>query len=516
MNKRTILFALFISTIAYFISPALADRKSPEQWYESGHQALQLVKQNKAITQRARNIILFIGDGMGVSTVTAARILDGQLRGAEGEENSLSFESLPYLALSKTYNTNQQTPDSAGTMTAMMTGVKTKAGLIAVNDRARRADCSSQAGNELTTLLEELEDSGYATGIVTTTRVTHATPAATYAHTTERNWESDGYMTADAIRGGCKDIARQLVEFAHGNGIELVMGGGRRNFIGSDKTDVEYPKLHGKRADGRDLIKQWQMRYSNGSYIWNKSQLAKLNINRSSHVLALFEPSHMKFESDRHRDKAGEPSIAEMTEFALNFLQKSKPGFFLMVEGGRIDHAHHYGNAYRALHDTRAFAKAISVAMNMINIEETLVIVTADHSHVFTMGGYPTRGNSILGKVVANDAHGESKQVPELAKDGKPYTTLGYYSGDGFAVLDDITRRNEGIDYGQSGRADITDINTSKSNYYQESLIPLIDETHGGEDVAIYAGGPGAHLVRGVQEQNYIYHVMKHAIQAND
>ena len=83
----------------------------------------------------AKNIILFVGDGMGVSTVTAARIFEGQRRGLAGEDNELFFESAPYTALSKTYNTNQQTPDSAGTMTAMVTGIKTKAGIIGVDQR---------------------------------------------------------------------------------------------------------------------------------------------------------------------------------------------------------------------------------------------------------------------------------------------------------------------------------------------------------------------------------------------
>ena len=87
---------------------------------------------------RAKNVILFVGDGMGVSTVTAARILAGQLEGGDGEENLLSFETFPQLALSKTYNTNQQTPDSAGTMTAMILGVKTLAGVLSVDGSVRR------------------------------------------------------------------------------------------------------------------------------------------------------------------------------------------------------------------------------------------------------------------------------------------------------------------------------------------------------------------------------------------
>ena len=504
---------IWLGLVFFSAGSATAQTESPEGWYAQGKQAVQESLRQIPNTQRARNIILFLGDGMGVSTVTASRILDGQLRGRSGEENSLSFERLPHVALVKTYNTNQQTPDSAGTMTAIMTGVKTKAGLIAVNQRARRKDCASARGNHLKTLLEELEIRGYATGIVTTSKVTHATPAATYAHSPERFWENDALMPAKAIRQGCTDIARQLIAFPHGDGIEIVMGGGRQQFLPRDQVDPEYPDKRGQRRDGINLIEEWKKRYADGLYVWNQAQFQQIDPERTVRVLALFEPYDMQFDSDRGRDKAGEPSLAEMVGTAIRILQKNKQGYFLMVEGGLIDLAHHYGNAYRALHDTRAFAEAVATAMELVDQKETLIIVTADHSHVFTLGGFPTRGNPILGKVIGNDDHGAPKIMPEPAKDGKPYTTLGYYNGVGFAVMEDMGRRVGGIDPGQPGRADITGVDTTRSNYYQESLVPLIKETHSGEDVAIFAGGPWAHLFQGVYEQNYIYHVMRHALQ---
>ena len=120
------------STIADTIFPP-PNAESPETWFDAGRRTVEELKSLRKNKRQARNVILFLGDGMGVSTVTAARILAGQLRGDSGEENHLSFERFPHLALSKTYNTNQQTPDSAGTMTAIMTSVKTKAGFIAVN-----------------------------------------------------------------------------------------------------------------------------------------------------------------------------------------------------------------------------------------------------------------------------------------------------------------------------------------------------------------------------------------------
>lgn len=221
------------------IAAAQAKEETPEAWFEEGQQALEKAIKQQPNTGVARNVILFVGDGMGVSTVTAARILDGQLKGKPGEENLLAFEKLPYVGLSKTYNTNQQTADSAGTMAAMMTGVKTLAGVISVNQHVIRGDCESAKQNKVTTLLEQAEVAEMATGIVTTARITHATPAATYAHTPERGWESDQDMTSLAKRTGCKDIARQLIEFPYGNGLEVALGGGRRSFLPENVADPE-------------------------------------------------------------------------------------------------------------------------------------------------------------------------------------------------------------------------------------------------------------------------------------
>jgi len=209
----TVSFIFLLFYVLMVFSPGVARAESPGQWFEDGQKAVEAAKRLKPVNRRAKNVILFIGDGMGVSTVTAARILEGQMKGGTGEENLLSFERLPYVALSKTYNTNQQVPDSAGAMTAMVTGVKTKAGLIAVNQNVIRGDYTTVSGNELTTILEIAEKAGMSTGVVTTTRITHATPAATYAHSPERNWEDDHDLPADAKAADFPDIARQLIEF---------------------------------------------------------------------------------------------------------------------------------------------------------------------------------------------------------------------------------------------------------------------------------------------------------------
>ncbi|WP_032096715.1 MULTISPECIES: alkaline phosphatase [unclassified Alteromonas] len=468
----------------------------------------------------AKNVILFVGDGMGVSTVTAARILDGQMKGLEGEENQLSFDAFPFSGLSKTYNVDAQTPDSAGTMTAMMSGIKTDVGVIGVDEDIERGDCTTVAGNELVTALELAEIAGKSTGIISTARITHATPAATYAKSADRNWEDISDMPEAAVTAGCTDIADQLVKFEANleakfdgldvDGIEVVMGGGRRHFLPRDaafNSPDAASSTEGDRTDGRDLTAEWQDLYTNGVYVFDQSGFDGLDTETTERVFALFNESHMQYEADRGNDIAGEPSVAEMTSAAIKVLDNNDEGFFLMVESGRIDHAHHAGNAFGALHDTIAFAEAVAAADELTNDEDTLIIVTADHGHVFTIAGYPKRGNPILGKVV-NVGSDEAA----TAADGTPYTTLGYTNGLGYRNLGDVTNSDASyLAAADTGRKDITDVDTTTPGYHQEALVPLGSETHSGEDVGIYAKGPGAFLVNGTNEQSIIFHVMDFA-----
>ncbi|WP_394200209.1 alkaline phosphatase [Shewanella waksmanii] len=458
---------------------------------------------------KAKNVILFVGDGMGVSTVTAARILDGQLKGQLGEENSLSFETLPYAGLAKTYNVDGQTPDSAGTMTAMVTGVKTDVGVISQAQGVTRGNCESTSGQNLMTAVELASIAGLSTGVVSTARVTHATPAATYAHVPERNWENDSDLPDEAVTYGCKDIAAQLLDYQYGAGINVVMGGGRRNFIPSTMTDPEGKS--GRRSDGRDLTSEWTTKYVNSAYAQDRDQLLAIDAAATDHLLGLFNSSHMDYDYDRTEDGVtGEPSLAEMTAKSIDILKKNDKGFVLIVEAGRIDHAHHAGNAARALHDTIALSEAVRVAMEKTSASDTLLMVTADHSHVFTIAGYPTRGNPILGLVKGNDANGAPSVLNSTDNNGLPYTTVGYTNGRGFANLAMGGDERYGYDI-QAGRVDLNYVDTQSAGFHQEALIPLSSETHAGEDVAIFASGPGSHLLQGTVEQNHIFHVMNHA-----
>ena len=473
--------------------------ESPNWWYQQGQNKVKQLAQLKHYPKQAKNVILFIGDGMNISTITAARIFEGQQRGEYGEENQLSFEKFPQTALSKTYNTNLQTPDSAGTMSAMMTGVKTKGGVISVDGGVDLGDCASGKGHERMTLLEWAEKNNMVTGVVSTARLTHATPAATYSHAVSRGWEADNEIPQVERDKGCKDIARQLIEFPYGDGLEVAMGGGRRNFLPSNETDPEYTNKNGVRIDNRNLMKEWKAKYKDAEVVWNKEQFKKVKAKKTKHLLGLFEPSHMQYEQDRPKDKSGEPSLHAMTKKALKVLKNSDKPFFLMVEAGRIDHAHHAGNAYRALKDTIELSNAVKTALKNVNLDETLIIVTADHSHTFNMAGYPQRGNPILGIVKVPDNAGNFVGHISTDAQGKPYTTLSYANGPGYVNGDK--------------RPDLTHVDTTNPDYRQAAAIPKMSETHSGEDVAIYATGAGSQTVHGTIEQNVIYHIMKYALE---
>jgi len=512
------------SPIAQVAPPFPVKRaESADTWKRDGWNAVDQAKKQKIRKGRAKNVILFIGDGMGVSTLTAARIFEGQQRGESGEENRLSFEMFPYSALSKTYSANQQTSDSAPTMSAIITGVKTDEGILSVNQNVVHNDYRTVKGNEAKSLLEYAEEAGKSTGVVSTARVTHATPGACYAHTANRDWESDADILKsrkDAAEAGFPDIARQLIESPYGDGLEVALGGGRSKFLTKNETDPEYPNRTGERLDGRDLTKEW-LKKKDAAYVWNEAQFKAIDVRKTGHLLGLFEPSQLKFEHDRGSDPAGEPSLTEMTTKAIDALSSNKKGYFLMVEGGRIDQAHHSGNAYRALSETVELSNAVRAAAAKVDLDETLIVVTADHSHTFVIQGYPMRGNNILGLVRQLDSNGNPEPNYRHDKLGLPFTTLSYANGPGYVGASNAQPEGpkkcceapKTFTPFLKGRFDLNGIDTTDPNYLQEAEIPLSGETHGGEDVAIFAEGVNAYLIRGSMEENWIFYVMADAMR---
>ena len=464
-----------------------------DPYFRQAQEQMRRIMTQQRNTNQAKNVILIVGDGMGFSTVTAARIFEGQQRGVDGESNVLAWEAFPYMAAAKTYSSDAQITDSAPSAVAMTAGVKTINDVMGLDHTAKLDSCEDQKNKHVTTLWELAESIGMATGAVTTATITHATPGATYAHIANRDWESDAGMTTEALAQGCADIARQLVEMPYGDGLEVAMGGGRANFLPNTMDDPEDEGKKGKRKDGRDLTKAWVERYGqHGAYVWNKAQFDGIDAKTAGHVLGLFEMSHMEYDHDRPKDKAGEPSLAEMTDKAIDILARNPEGYVLLIEGGRVDHGSHAGNAFRTMTDAVALNEAVKTVLRKVNLDETLVVVTGDHSHTLTISGYAKRGNPILGISVGVD------DKPILAKDGKPYTTIGFANGPGGMAKPEERRT-------------LTMEEATDPDFIQQSLVPLPSETHGGEDLGIYAIGPWAHLFQGTVEENYTFHVLNFA-----
>lgn len=468
---HTVLFSLFAASLAGCVL-------SPSNQVRSDH---------------AKNVILFIGDGMGVSTVTAARIFDGQSQGKSGEDHVLPFERFDHVALVKTYNTNQQVPDSAGTATAMLSGEKTKAGVIGIGPKADRSNCEDALRYPLENIGEIAKRRGKHVGVVTTARITHATPASLYAHSPERDWESDRFLPADDWAAGCRDIAWQLLNSVPEGGLDIAMGGGRAEFYGRDFGGW-------RRAANDDLVRTWLA--GDPARLFIDTAAALDEIRSDQQVLGLFSQSHMTFVAERGEDTT-EPTLSQMTAAAIDHLASSPDGYFLLVEGGRIDHGHHAGKPAYAMLETQAFARAVETALQKVDLEETLILVTADHSHVFTMGGYATRGNPILGLVVTNDRTGKPNAGPARAWDGKTYRTVQYANGPG--AITGLPRQDPDLGVDSQAQALIP----MRVEYIDGSVTN--EETHGGEDVAIYSAGAGADGVRGVIEQNLIFDIIMSA-----
>jgi alkaline phosphatase len=451
--------------------------QTSDDYFGQGQAALAARLAIRPIDHRARNVIVFIADGSGVASNTAIRIADGQRRGETGEENVLAYEAFPHLALSKTYNIDAQVPDSAGTATAILSGVKTRKGVVGVGPEAITGDCSSALAHPVATLGELAEARGMATGIVTTARLTHATPAAFYAHSANRNWEDDGLLPPGSP---CKDIAHQLIEFP----FEVAMGGGRQHFLPSGVNGIE--RGPGLRADGRDLMAVWRAAGPGRVVVQIRRDFDRLTGNLPDRLLGLFSPSHMAFEADRRFDWGGEPSLAEMTRTAIEILSRGPDGFVLLVEAGRIDHAFHAVDLHRAVTEGIALNEAVRVAAAMTDTADTLIIVTSDHTDPMPPWGHRPRG----APVVDFDGWSATDHPPPPMRDAP--RGLG-------PIVIDLTGLTAIADSNNAGTA--------------PPVRPAAGPgSHGPADVAIYARGPMAYLIDGTVEQHYIFHVISHAL----
>ncbi|KAK0083963.1 hypothetical protein PV325_007860 [Microctonus aethiopoides] len=401
------------------------------------------------------------------------------------------------FATSKTYNIDAQVGESSACATALLCGVKANYETVGLDASAKFDNCLSSKTARVPSIVDWAQERGKSTGFVTTTRVTHATPAALYAHAPSRYWEDDGKVPS-AARVSCKDIAKQLLEDEPGRNINVILGGGRRHFVSKVTQDPEEPDKEGRRLDGRNLITEWMKNHQGPTtkYVYSKEQFEDIDPARVDHLLGLFAYSHMDFDVDRNTTGTGDPSLTEMTIKALRILKKNPNGYFLFVEGGRIDHAHHYNNAYRALDETLAMEEAVRAVMAEVDLTETLLVVTADHSHVLTLGGLATlRGNPIFDSVLSftENWFSQGSDSKKSDVDGKPYTTLLYSNGPGHTEPRSVMR--------EAGKDSI-----------QTAGVPRTWATHGGEDVPVFAIGPLANILfSGSIDQSYIPHAIAYA-----
>lgn len=243
----------------------LNHEKTTEYWLKMAQKHVDSKIHQKQNTNIAKNIIIFIGDGMSTATISAARVNIG------GEEKSLYFESFPHSGLAKTYCVDHSVSDSSITATAILTGIKGNVGTVGVNAHVLRYDCKKQldTATHVDSIAKWAMDAGKVTGIVTTRRVTDATPAAVYAHSADRYWENNQELIDGCDPNELNDIAEQLVYDNVGRKFSVIMGCGRQEF--RDKLMVDEENHPNKRTDGKDLIQEWLDRKqgTKNSYIWN-------------------------------------------------------------------------------------------------------------------------------------------------------------------------------------------------------------------------------------------------------
>ncbi|WP_237563731.1 alkaline phosphatase [Halalkalibacter okhensis] len=334
MVKKSVSFILITYLILVFAGCAPQNGEpSPEETpaddSEQGEQATE------AEEDSPKNVIVMIGDGMGLGQMEIARLFE------HGKEGELFMETLPNVALSRTYSANNMVTDSAAAGTALANGDKTNNGMLGVNPD----------GEELTSLIDIFKEQGKTVGIVSTNTVTDATPA--------------GFVAKVPDRAGQDEIARHIFEGRY----DIALGGGESFF---------QPEAQ----DGTDLVASFEE--EGYDIVRNKDELNTYEPSPDSKLLGLFHPSFMNYVSDREVKGSEEPTLVEMSQKAIETASQNEDGFFLMLEGARIDHASHAADFVGIWKETVEFDKAVEYAVNWANEDgETLVVVLADHE---TMG----------------------------------------------------------------------------------------------------------------------------------
>lgn len=395
---------------------------------------------------RPKNLILMIADGCGPASITMARDYAQAVLGRA----ELALDAMQTGAV-RTGSTSSRVTDSAAGATAYACGIKTYNGAIAVDT----------AGRPVATLLEAARARGMATGLVVTSRITHATPAAFAAHVPQRAMESE--------------IAAQMLA----QRIDVLLGGGWAYFLPSAEG--------GRRTDHRNLLREAEQA---GYQVVRTAHAFRQGLRRP--VLGLFGPDHLPYEIDRNPEDV--PSLAEMTRAAIALLQKDPDGFFLMVEGSRIDHAGHANDAATHVREVLAYDEAVAVALEFARRNgQTLVVSVADHETGGLSLGRNVNGRGIYAwhpEVLARVRASYERLIPALRQADHPDSLLKTWAG---------------IDRLQADEQDLVQQALANPDAWPHVVTELIGRRaivgwttngHTAVDVNLYAFGPGAeHLV---------------------
>jgi alkaline phosphatase len=332
--KRTIsFFMVFILGMTAFGCNGDQGAAENAQNAENNGQEEQTEGDNAADTPK--NVIVMVGDGMGLGQMEVARLFE------HGKEGELFMETLPNVALSRTYSADNMVTDSAAAGTAIANGEKTNNGMLGV----------SPDGDELTSIIDIFKEQGKTVGVVSTNTVTDATPA--------------GFIAKVESRSGQDEIARQLFEGKY----DIALGGGESYF----EPDAQ---------DGADLLASFEE--EGYEIVRTRDELENFEPDSESKLLGLFHPSFMNYVGDREANDSKEPTLVEMAETAIKTASKNEDGFFLMIEGARIDHVSHAADFGGIWRETIEFDQAVEHAVNWAEEDgDTLVVVLADHE---TMG----------------------------------------------------------------------------------------------------------------------------------
>ncbi|MGC0055030.1 alkaline phosphatase [Brucella pituitosa] len=477
----------------YKVEVSAGDETKSVNWdvYSTGNEA------------KAKNIIFLIADGLSVAHRTGARIMSKGM--SEGKANGrLAMDDIPPVAFIGTSSTHSIATDSANTMSAYMTGHKSRVNALGVYaDRTP----DSQDDPKVETIAEAMRrETGKSIGIVSTSELQDATPAALVSHTRKRSDKAD-------IVGMIYDVKP-----------DVLLGGGSAYFLAKDVPGS-------KRKDDKDYIQLFKD--AGYALVTSKDELASSGASNQDKLLGLFHTGNMDVTLDREFLKKGtvdkfpnQPGLVEMTRTALEKLSKNPEGFFLMVEGASVDKMSHPLDWDRALVETIEFDKAVGVAREFAEKNpDTLIIVTGDHTH----------GVAIIG-TVDDEKPGDEMREKVGTYDAAGFPNYEDTNGDGYPDRVDVSRRlflaaNNGPDHYETFRpkmdgAFVPAVKNEKGEYvaneaykdvpgavFVQGNIPKEDDTgvHAVDDVVLQATGPGSEGLRGYMEQSDVYRVLADA-----